>query len=621
MSDKEQVKAEQATELQSVSIGDFEVPLLKGDYASAEKVLQILMYNQRFGKMEFNLRPGNRTLNLEQINNEAYQIIEKLATLITKMFSDPKYIPSAVMFKEYVMGKKFIAYLFTSSSYQNTDHIIRNLGLDTKGNYTKEDIRKFLISYIPESTFDLPWVKLANHMPAEVSQAYLGLMSSISLLLSETANNQIQKLALVAKEMPLITFARPGNLELMTSGYFHVSNLAGTDKYEYKKWAAKNYLNFMQSFLSDNLKQAIVNKALKKLRKGKKKILIIHEHYRRGHAMYRCYHSLISGLKDEFDVIGLSDIKKVDDLGKQDHHSFIEYDDIYDFEKVINGILEVQPDIIIYPSLGMSNYAPLLASVRLAPIQCVCPGHPSSSYIETVDYLLLEDMGLSNQELTKIATEQTVVIQTEGLKVVPIDYTLKDLPVDSKVLNIAINGVIQKISFSLLNICKAISDGIDKEVVFHFFMSNPLQDLDYYAAKSTLRRALPNSTSHPYSHYDNYMNTIALCEFALPTMPFGGANSNIDVARLGIPKLFVKNTDDLPGVTDYYMWKELGVLHCLCDDANDLIKRAIEFGNDEEKLKEAKELIRTINIESFMTKEDHNKHDLRLVKAINSLIN
>ncbi|MBU2891936.1 hypothetical protein KO495_01205 [Colwellia sp. D2M02] len=613
-----------AEEVISVSLAGFEQPVLSGNYPEAEKVLQIIMLNQRRGKMEFNLKPADRALSAAQEHAEGYQIIEKLATLITMMFSDTKYNPSNTMFQEFVLGKKFLAYLFAASSYQNTDHIIRNLGLDTKGSFTQNDIRKFMICYVPDSTFDLPWGKLAAHMPSEICRGYLGLMSSFGLLLSDASAMQSNKIANVSKEIPLVTFAKPQNLEIMSSSFFNVSNFVGNEKFQFKKWAAANYKKFMDGFISDGIKKSIslsLEKARNKAKGEKKTILIIHEHYRQSHAMYRCYHSLFSALKADYNIVGLAGTRLVDEVGQQDHHSFREFDDVNDIAKIIKHVVKVQPDVIIYPSLGMSNFAPLLASTRLAPIQCVCPGHPASSFIDTIDYLLLEDMGLSQDELAKIATEKTVVIETEALRFSPNTYTLRELPSTPEVCNIAVNGVIQKVSSQVLSLCQEISAGIERKVVFHFFMAHGIQDLDYYAALSILRRKLPNAVMHPYSTYDDYMNTVAQCEFALPTMPFGGANSNIDVARLGIPKLFVKDTSDLPGVTDYYIWNELGELTGLCKDQSELVTRAIELGNDSAKLSEFKALIQAIDINSFLLDDKDEVGDLRLVKAMHSLLN
>jgi hypothetical protein len=98
----------------SLSSSDFEIPVLKGNYAEAEKALQKIMHNQRKGLMTFNLKPEGRLLSASQSQVESYQIIEKLATLLTKMFSDASYIPSEAMFNEFVLGKKISSLLVFS---------------------------------------------------------------------------------------------------------------------------------------------------------------------------------------------------------------------------------------------------------------------------------------------------------------------------------------------------------------------------------------------------------------------------------------------------------------------------------------------------------------------------
>lgn len=53
-----------------------------------------------------------------------------------------------------------------------------------------------------------------------------------------------------------------------------------------------------------------------------------------------------------------------------------------------NKIREDQPDVLIYLELGMSPYASILGSLRLAPIQCVTWGHPETSGRPTLDYFI-----------------------------------------------------------------------------------------------------------------------------------------------------------------------------------------------------------------------------------------
>jgi CRISPR-associated protein Csy1 len=47
-----------------------------------------------------------------------------------------------------------------------------------------------------------------------------------------------------------------------------------------------------------------------------------------------------------------------------------------------------KPDILIYPELGMDPHSFLLASLRLAPVQCAAWGHPVTSGLPTIDYFL-----------------------------------------------------------------------------------------------------------------------------------------------------------------------------------------------------------------------------------------
>jgi predicted O-linked N-acetylglucosamine transferase (SPINDLY family) len=57
------------------------------------------------------------------------------------------------------------------------------------------------------------------------------------------------------------------------------------------------------------------------------------------------------------------------------------------------GILDWQPDILIYPEIGMDPMTTRLASLRLAPVQAASWGHPETSGLPTIDYYLsAEDM-------------------------------------------------------------------------------------------------------------------------------------------------------------------------------------------------------------------------------------
>jgi predicted O-linked N-acetylglucosamine transferase (SPINDLY family) len=54
----------------------------------------------------------------------------------------------------------------------------------------------------------------------------------------------------------------------------------------------------------------------------------------------------------------------------------------------VDAIRGQSPDVLLYPEIGMDPMALRLASLRLAPTQAACWGHPESSGLPTVDYYL-----------------------------------------------------------------------------------------------------------------------------------------------------------------------------------------------------------------------------------------
>lgn len=58
------------------------------------------------------------------------------------------------------------------------------------------------------------------------------------------------------------------------------------------------------------------------------------------------------------------------------------------FKTASYQIAQDRPAAIIYPDIGFHPVISLLASLRLAPVQCACWGHPVTTGIPTIDYFL-----------------------------------------------------------------------------------------------------------------------------------------------------------------------------------------------------------------------------------------
>lgn len=62
-----------------------------------------------------------------------------------------------------------------------------------------------------------------------------------------------------------------------------------------------------------------------------------------------------------------------------------------DVDAWIAGLANLDPDVILYPEIGMDSTSARLAALRLAPVQVVAWGHPETSGYPTIDYFLSAD--------------------------------------------------------------------------------------------------------------------------------------------------------------------------------------------------------------------------------------
>jgi len=76
-------------------------------------------------------------------------------------------------------------------------------------------------------------------------------------------------------------------------------------------------------------------------------------------------------------------------------------------------ILEQQPDVLIYPEIGMDPTTVRLASLRLAPVQAASWGHPETSGLPTMDYYLSAE-DLEPPDAQNNYTEQLVLLPHLG---------------------------------------------------------------------------------------------------------------------------------------------------------------------------------------------------------------
>ena len=278
-----------------------------------------------------------------------------------------------------------------------------------------------------------------------------------------------------------------------------------------------------------------------KIRK-KPKIMIIHEYFCDTHVMMRCFLPILSELDEELDITHLTWSKDSFSEAARRLKRVITCSD--NLSSIIATIKREEPDVILYPSVGMHTFVISLASLRLAPIQLQLFGHPSSSNSSSIDGSLHNNnLGFLNSGPEKFASYEGY---RQGIHM-PI--TLKEMenkiwntPLSNKTgkFNIAINAKVMKLCPDFMLFLRTI-DWPAKNIQLNFFPAE--SGTDYLACANGIHRYFPTANVHHMSDYESFMHEMAIQDLAICAFPFGNTNGILDCLYLGLPTFVLKGRE------------------------------------------------------------------------------
>lgn len=317
--------------------------------------------------------------------------------------------------------------------------------------------------------------------------------------------------------------------------YTTYSNSVGKDKI---KATIHNLISRTIHCTSD--KRALEFKRTK-IRK-KPKIIIVHEYFSDTHVMMRCHLPVLSKLDEEFDVGHLT--WSMEDFSETTRRVKRVIKCADNLSSIIATIKIEDPDIILYPSIGMNTLVIALASLRLAPLQLQLFGHPSSSHSPSIDGSLHHNrLGFLNSGPEKFATYEGY---REGMH---MPFTLKEMqakisntPVSSKTgkFNIAINAKVMKLCPDFMAFLRSM-DWPAKNIQLNFFPAEA--GTEYFACCNSIHRYFPTANVHHMSDYESFMSELGIQDLAICAFPFGNTNGILDCLYLGLPTFVLQGTE------------------------------------------------------------------------------
>jgi hypothetical protein len=263
-------------------------------------------------------------------------------------------------------------------------------------------------------------------------------------------------------------------------------------------------------------------------------IVVVGENFNVGHAVHRTHSRAIAALRERFNVVG---VIHPDPAGTPIAGLFDECLPIRSgaflpqVKHLADAILERKPAVILYLGVGMVAQVIALASLRLAPVQCVSFGHAATTMSEVMDYFIVpEDFAGA----THTFSEKVLKLPKAAMPFAPRPFTRLDKPEPDGTIRVAVPASTMKLNPKLFEALSRIGAQAASPLEFHFF---PLAGtgLPYLELARAVKAQVPRATVFPELPHETYMERLSRCDLFLSPFPYGNMNGIIDCFRFSLP--------------------------------------------------------------------------------------
>lgn len=498
----------------------------------------------------------------------------RVASAITRAATHPEARVTHDQLEAICRRKQTIAYIFNASGYRNTKHFIPMAGAAEGNQYriTLQRAAVLLCFMALEDIADELMETVLNQPPRVLLTLMLGWLNQRAILTAQAERNRTR--LLLAGELIKDVDITDRDIPLIVNAYMYCSYASDERKHE-----LKGYFNGLLKKRMD--RAGVIPKPVQRKMVARPKMLLCHERFTHLHAMYRCYAPYISTLAKYFELIAIADENMIDEKSSALFSKTIKLESPRPtIKRIVEIVQELEPDVIYYPSLGMSHWTVMLSNLRLAPIQMATMGHPATSRSPEIDYV--HCMHLEG-EPERIFSERvlmgpkTVLFETHS----ELPDILPDLvPPSDREVRVAINSKVMKLSYRLIDICKRLSSASKVPVTFSFFPGE--RHLFFDGLTAAIKAEIPNSTVLPYMGYEKFVREISKCDLALAAFPFGNTNSTVDTCLLGLPTV-ANFGPEVPAQTDKVVLHTAGFESWLvCNTDQEYFDTALKLINEPE---------------------------------------
>jgi hypothetical protein len=509
--------------------------------------------------------------------------------------------------------------LYLASGFKGTDHVLIQLdardtaSLQNLARTHRQNFLKAILLFTIDSQLDIDITWLLSSEPRLGSLVYLGLLASKPVT---TVVGHQRREALLHEADRLRPFIPQSTdyLVMLSNAWMLCSYAELRGKHRVKSVLNKYLREWLNAI---GCTDAPLGHP--RLHVERPRMVVAAEVMHSNHVQYRYFGQYLRQLRQRFELILVTEDSQVDE------HVTALYDKVLTFKRrsqpdylkeVRDLIVDTQPDLVFWLSVGMRHWGTALANLRLAPIQFTALGHSASTFSEQIDYYLTEEGYVGDLELFG---EKVLLLPDAGLRFERSPhFDMKAVPCSQSstpsLLKIALPSNLLKLNPRYIDTLRKIVEQAGRPLAFAVFPN--VSGIELLTTRRVLAEALPNVTVYPVLRYQQYMAKLADCHLNLSPFPFGGLHSVVDSLRLGLPVIALEGQEP-HSRTDAMLIRRLGMPQwTISHSVEEYIQAAIRVIQDDDLRKDLSRHALSIDIDGVMFGDAHTKRGSEVETAV-----
>ena len=255
-----------------------------------------------------------------------------------------------------------------------------------------------------------------------------------------------------------------------------------------------------------------------------------------------------------------------------------------DLAKARAAIADEALDILVYTDIGMEPLTYFLAFARLAPVQCVLPGHPDTTGIPNLDYFL--SSALAEPDDADDHYSETLVRLSGGM----IHYARPAPPPSPRSREsfgfgpddhlYACPQTLYKLHPDFDAVLAAI---LRRDAAARIVLVEGKAGLWAETLRRRFATAMPDVAGRihwlPWLAFDDFLALLMAADVLLEPLHFGGTNTSYQAFAFARPVVTLPGAF-LRGRVTYALYRLMGVMDCVAKDADDYVDIAVHLATD-----------------------------------------